>query len=61
MTKVVSALTNWNGGGALGPYTPSTHSVGSCQVDVTVKGNAFVRRAPASGMFCGGQTVTASS
>ena len=61
VTKVVSALTNWNGGGALGPYTPSTHSVGSCQVDVTVKGNAFVRRAPASGMFCGGQTVTASS
>ena len=61
VTKVMSALTNWNGGGALGPYTPATHSVGSCQVDVVVKGNAFVRRAPASGLFCGGQTVAASS
>ncbi|HUI02777.1 MAG TPA: ABC transporter substrate-binding protein [Acidimicrobiales bacterium] len=61
VTKAVGALKDWNGGGALGPYTPSTHSVGSCQVDVVVKGNAFVRRAPASGLFCGGQTVAASS
>jgi branched-chain amino acid transport system substrate-binding protein len=61
VTKVVGSLQNWTGGGALGPYTPATHSVGSCQVDVTVKGNAFVRRAPASGLFCGGQTVQASS
>ncbi len=60
VTKVVSGLQNWTGGGALGPYTPNTHSTGSCQVDVTVKGSDFVRRAPASGLFCGGQMVQAS-
>jgi branched-chain amino acid transport system substrate-binding protein len=61
VTKAVDSLSNWNGGGALGPYTPSTHSLSSCQVDVTVKGGSFVRRAPSSGLFCGGQTVQASS
>jgi ABC-type branched-subunit amino acid transport system substrate-binding protein len=45
-------LHNWNGGGALGPYDPAAHSFPPCSVDVYVKGNDFVRRAPSSGFFC---------
>ena len=60
VTHVVSSLQNWTGGGALGPYTPNTHSVGACQVDVVVKGNDFVRKAPASGLFCSSHMVQAS-
>ena len=46
--------------GRSGGYTPSSHGVYNCDVDVQVKGNGFVRKAPASGLFCGGQAVQAS-
>ncbi len=61
ITHDVAALQNWDGGGALGPYTPSTHGLGSCNVDVVVHGTSFVRKDPSSGLFCGGQLVPASS
>jgi ABC-type branched-subunit amino acid transport system substrate-binding protein len=60
VVKVFNSLVNWNGGGALGGYTPSSRSVYDCDVDVSIKGNAFVRKAPASGMYCGGKASQAS-
>jgi hypothetical protein len=60
VVHVFNSLTDWNGGGALGGYTPSSHGVYNCDVDVEVKGSSFVRKAPASGLFCGGQAVQAS-
>jgi branched-chain amino acid transport system substrate-binding protein len=60
VVRVFNSLTNWNGGGALGGYTPSSHGVYNCDVDVEIKGSSFVRKAPASGLFCGGQAVQAS-
>jgi ABC-type branched-subunit amino acid transport system substrate-binding protein len=58
-------LTNWNGGGAIGPYTPSTRgddlSEPGCAIDVSIQGNGFVRKSPSSGFYCGGQSVQASS
>jgi branched-chain amino acid transport system substrate-binding protein len=58
--KQFDSLQNWNGGGALGGYTPSSHGVYLCDVDVAVKGTGFARKAPSSGLFCGGQAVQAS-
>jgi branched-chain amino acid transport system substrate-binding protein len=60
IVKVFNSLQNWNGGGALGGYTPSSHGVYNCTVDVQIKGSSFVRKAPASGLFCGGQATQAS-
>jgi ABC-type branched-subunit amino acid transport system substrate-binding protein len=60
VVKVFNSLQNWNGGGALGGYTPSSHGVYDCDVDVQIKGNGFVRKAPASGLFCGGKATQAS-
>jgi ABC-type branched-subunit amino acid transport system substrate-binding protein len=60
VVKVFDSLVNWNGGGALGGYTPSTRGVYDCDVDVTIKGSGFVRKAPASGLYCGGKSVQAS-
>jgi ABC-type branched-subunit amino acid transport system substrate-binding protein len=60
VVKVFDSLQNWNGGGALGGYTPSSHGTYNCDVDVQIKGNDFVRKAPASGLFCGGQPTQAS-
>jgi ABC-type branched-subunit amino acid transport system substrate-binding protein len=60
VVKVFDSLQNWNGGGALGGYTPSSHGTYNCDVDVQIKGNDFVRKAPASGLFCGGQATQAS-
>ena len=60
IVKAFDAPAGWTGGGALGAYTPSTRGVYNCDVDVAVKGNSFVRKAPASGLFCGGQAVQAS-
>jgi branched-chain amino acid transport system substrate-binding protein len=60
LVKEVSSLQNWTAGGATGGYTPSSHGAYQCEVDVTVKGNDFVRKAPSSGLFCGGQVVQAS-
>ncbi|MGH9029884.1 MAG: ABC transporter substrate-binding protein [Acidimicrobiales bacterium] len=59
--KDANSLQNWTGGGALGAYSPGSHGAYNCQVDVEVKGNNFARRAPSSALFCGGQTVQASS
>ncbi|HEX3462231.1 MAG TPA: ABC transporter substrate-binding protein [Acidimicrobiales bacterium] len=61
IVKVFNSLQNWTGGGALGGYTPSSHGVYTCDVDVTIQGSSFVRKAPSSGLFCGGQAVQASS
>lgn len=60
VVRVFNSLQNWNGGGALGGYTPSSHGTYNCDVDVQIKGNDFVRKAPASGLFCGGQPTQAS-
>jgi ABC-type branched-subunit amino acid transport system substrate-binding protein len=60
VVKIFNSLVNWNGGGALGGYTPSSHGVYDCDVDVTIKGNGFVRKAPASGLYCGGKATQAS-
>ncbi len=60
VVKVFNSLQNWNGGGALGGYTPSSHGVYNCDVDVQIKGSGFVRKAPASGLFCGGKATQAS-
>ncbi len=61
IVKIFSSLQNWTGGGALGGYTPSGRGVYTCDVDVTVKGSSFVRKAPSSGIYCGGQAAKASS
>jgi ABC-type branched-subunit amino acid transport system substrate-binding protein len=61
VVKAFDSLTDWTGGGALGGYTPSSRSVYDCDVDVQIKGTAFVRKAPASGLFCGGKATQASS
>ena len=60
LVKEFDTLVNWNGGGALGGYTPSSRSAYPCDVDVVIKGSAFVRKAPSTGLFCGGQVVQAS-
>ncbi len=60
IVHVFNSLQNWTGGGALGGYTPSSHGTYNCDVDVQIKGNGFVRKAPASGLFCGGHAVQAS-
>lgn len=57
----LDGLKNFDAGGAVGPYTPSSHSVSLCGMDTAVKGNDFVRKAPSSGLFCGGTVVQASS
>ena len=61
MIKAVDSVQNWTGGGATGAYSPGGHGAYACQVDVVVKGDNFTARAPSSGLFCGGQTVQASS
>jgi branched-chain amino acid transport system substrate-binding protein len=60
LTTVMDGISNWDGGGALGPYTPSGRGVYVCNVDVEVKGDAFVRKEPPTGIYCGGQLVAAS-
>jgi ABC-type branched-subunit amino acid transport system substrate-binding protein len=60
IVKEFDSLQDWTGGGALGGYTPSSHGVYTCDVDVQVKGSDFVRKAPSSGLFCGGKPVQAS-
>jgi ABC-type branched-subunit amino acid transport system substrate-binding protein len=57
---IFNSLQNWTGGGALGGYTPSTRGTYDCDVDVQIKGNGFVRKAPSSGLFCGGKATQAS-
>lgn len=60
IVRVFNSLQNWTGGGALGGYTPSSHGVYTCDVDVSIQGSSFVRKSPSSGLFCGGQAVQAS-
>jgi ABC-type branched-subunit amino acid transport system substrate-binding protein len=50
----MQGLVNWTGGGALGPFTASNKKGPGCSVDVVVQGSSFVRKSPASGLFCGG-------
>ena len=61
VVKAFNSLQNWTGGGALGGYTPSSRGAYLCEVDVAIQGSSFVRKAPASGLYCGGQAVQASS
>jgi ABC-type branched-subunit amino acid transport system substrate-binding protein len=60
LVKAFDSLSGWTGGGALGGYTPSSHGAYGCDIDVSIKGSGFVRKAPSSGFFCGGQIVQAS-
>ena len=60
LNAALNALKDFTAGGAVGPYTPSQHSVGNCVIDTSVKGNDFVRKAPSSGLFCNTQIVAAS-
>jgi branched-chain amino acid transport system substrate-binding protein len=60
LDNALNGLKNFDDGGALGPYSPGSHSVAPCTMDAWVQGSGFVRRAPSSGLFCGGQTVQAS-
>ena len=60
LNAALNGLKNFTAGGAVGPYTPSAHSVGNCVIDTMVKGNDFVRKAPSSGLFCDTQIVPAS-
>jgi ABC-type branched-subunit amino acid transport system substrate-binding protein len=59
VVRTFESLT-WNGGGALGPYRPASHSFPPCSVDVFVKGNGFARRAPSSGLFCQNKAIRVS-
>jgi len=61
LMAALNSLHNYDAGGAVGPYTPSSHGVNLCIMDTQVKGNDFVRRAPASGLFCNAQLVQASA
>lgn len=58
VTSFLQGLQNFTAGGAVGAHSPSSHTY-LCTVDVEVKGNGFVPRNPASGLFCGGQEVQA--
>jgi branched-chain amino acid transport system substrate-binding protein len=60
LVAVLDGLQNYTAGGAVGPHAPSDRAWATCEVDMQVKGNAFVRKAPASGLFCGGTEVQAS-
>jgi branched-chain amino acid transport system substrate-binding protein len=60
LNAALNALKNFDAGGAVGPYTPSNHSLGNCVMDTVVKGNDFVRKAPSSGLFCNTKIVPAS-
>jgi ABC-type branched-subunit amino acid transport system substrate-binding protein len=57
VVHTMSSLHGWTGGGAIGPFDPSSKTVNSCSVDVSVQGNAFIRKAPSSGLYCGGTLV----
>lgn len=59
VNSIMSGVTNWTGGGALGPYTPNTHGVAACDVNLAVVGSQFVQKAPSSGLWCTGQLVPA--
>ncbi|MDE3085527.1 MAG: ABC transporter substrate-binding protein [Acidobacteriota bacterium] len=60
LDNALNGLKNFDDGGAVGPYSPGSHGVAPCTMDVWVQGSDFVRRSPSSGLFCGGQTVQAS-
>ena len=64
LTQWFNSLHDWNGGGSIGPYTPSTHGTDAnqagCAIDAWVQGNGFVRKSPPSGFFCGGKLTRAS-
>lgn len=61
LVAALNGLQNYTAGGAVGAHAPSNHGWATCQVDVTVKGTDFVRKAPAQGLFCGGTEVPGSA
>lgn len=61
VTQFLTGLQNYDAGGAVGPHAPSNHGANVCTVDTWVQGSDFVRKSPASGLFCSGQEVQASS
>jgi branched-chain amino acid transport system substrate-binding protein len=60
LAAALNTLKNFTADGAVGPYSPAAHGAYVCGLDTVVKGNDFVRKAPSSGFFCGGQVVRAS-
>ena len=58
--NALAGLKDFTAGGAVGPYTPAQHGASLCVMDTVVKGNDFVRKAPSTGLFCGGTVVQAS-
>jgi branched-chain amino acid transport system substrate-binding protein len=64
LVKWFDTLTNWDGGGSIAPYTPSSRgddlSAPGCNIDVAISGGSFVRKSPPSGFYCGGALVPAS-
>lgn len=60
LTSVLDSLQSYDAGGAVGPHAPADHAAPTCTIDVEVQGDSFVRKAPASGLFCDGQLVVAS-
>lgn len=57
LTAAFNAITGWSSDGAFGPYTPHARTGPPCTSNVVVKGNAFARTWPSSGLYCQGQLV----
>lgn len=61
VTAAFNALEHYDTGGAFSPTTPRLRQPnGPCIVETEVKGNDFVRRWPATGMYCNAQLVPAA-
>ncbi len=61
VVRTFESLKGWDGGGALGPWDPANRTVNPCGLDVEVQDGQFSRKAPSSGLFCGGQLVAVGS
>ena len=59
MATALGAVTNWTTDGAFGTYTPRDRTGPICVDTVEVQGGGFVRKWPASGLYCNGQLIDA--
>lgn len=58
LVNVFSSLTDYDTGGIMAPVTPRLRQPnGKCVMQVEVKGHDFVRKWPASGLYCNSQLV----